>query len=109
MMQYMGYLCRNPDDAPDSDASGFNFWLDKLDAFGGDFHKAQMVKAFIASAGYRQRFAHWGAHLLDPWQPRLNPGRGCFLIISTRIRSLSLADTRAAFSPPLHFAVAPTE
>jgi hypothetical protein len=58
MMQYTGYLRRNPDDAPDADASGFNFWLDKLDAFGGDFHKAQMVEAFITSAEYRQRFGH---------------------------------------------------
>lgn len=58
MMQYISYLRRNPDDAPDSDACGFNFWLDKLDAFGGDFPKVQMVEAFIVSAECRQRFGH---------------------------------------------------
>ena len=49
-MQYFGYLRRDPDEA------GFNFWLSKLKQFGGDFHKAEMVKAFISSDEYRQRF-----------------------------------------------------
>lgn len=49
-MQYFGYLRRDPD------TSGFNFWLNKLNSFNGDFIKAEMVKAFIASAEYRQRF-----------------------------------------------------
>jgi hypothetical protein len=55
-MQYFGYLRRNPDDAPDSDFSGFRFWLAKLDEFRGDFSKAEMVKAFISSTEYRKRF-----------------------------------------------------
>ena len=38
------------------DFSGYNFWLAKLDSFGGDFHAAEMVKAFIASTEYRKRF-----------------------------------------------------
>lgn len=42
-MQYFGYLHRNPDEGPDHDFSGFNFWLDKLNTFGGDFHRAEMV------------------------------------------------------------------
>jgi glucose/arabinose dehydrogenase len=56
LMQYFGYLRRNPDDAPNTDFSGYNFWLAKLDSFGGDFHAAEMVKAFISSIEYRQRF-----------------------------------------------------
>ena len=56
LMQFFGYLRRNPDDAPDSDYTGYDFWLSKLEQFGGDFQKAEMVKAFIFSAEYRQRF-----------------------------------------------------
>ena len=56
LMQYFGYLRRNPNDAPDGDFSGYNFWLNKLNQFGGDFVRADMVKAFIVSGEYRQRF-----------------------------------------------------
>jgi len=49
-MEYFGYLRRDPDTA------GFNFWLNKLNAFGGNFIAAEMVKAFISSSEYRQRF-----------------------------------------------------
>jgi hypothetical protein len=56
LMQYFGYLQRNPNDPPDSDYSGFNFWLAKLNQFNGDFIAAEMVKAFISSTEYRHRF-----------------------------------------------------
>ncbi|HEY6806774.1 MAG TPA: Calx-beta domain-containing protein [Pyrinomonadaceae bacterium] len=56
LMQYFGYLRRNPDDAPDTDYSGYNFWLDKLNQFEGNFVSAEMVKAFIVAGEYRQRF-----------------------------------------------------
>jgi TolB protein len=56
LMQYFGYLQRNPDEAPDTDMRGFNFWLSKLNQFGGDYVKADMVKAFINSTEYRARF-----------------------------------------------------
>jgi cytochrome c peroxidase len=56
LMQYFGYLRRNPNDAPDSDYSGYNFWLNKLNALNGNFQNAEMVKAFITSIEYRQRF-----------------------------------------------------
>ena len=56
LMQYFGYLRRDPDAAPDSDFSGYNFWLGKLNQFGGNFIEAEMVKAFISSAEYRGRF-----------------------------------------------------
>jgi hypothetical protein len=69
LMQYLGYLRRNPNEAPDSDYSGFDFWVSKLSAFsaaGEDVRdsqiaerrvlRAQMVTAFIVSSEYRQRF-----------------------------------------------------
>jgi len=56
LMQYYGYLRRNPNDPPDSDFSGYDFWLGKLNSFGGDFRRAEMVKAFITSTEYRGRF-----------------------------------------------------
>ena len=56
LMQYFGYLRRDPDAAPDSDLSGYNFWLNKLNQFGGNYINGEMVKAFITSFEYRQRF-----------------------------------------------------
>ena len=56
LMEFFGYLRRNPDGAPDGDFRGWKFWLDKLNSFDGDFVKAEMVKAFIASDEYRHRF-----------------------------------------------------
>ena len=56
LMQYFGYLRRNPTDAPDSNDNGYQFWLAKLNQFGGNFVKAEMVKAFITSTEYRSRF-----------------------------------------------------
>jgi parallel beta-helix repeat protein len=55
LMEYYGYLRRDPDANPDSDMSGYNFWLDKLNKFG-DYQSAEMVRAFVISAEYRQRF-----------------------------------------------------
>lgn len=70
LMQYFGYLRRNSDDAPDNNFSGYDFWLNKMNAFsqpGEDVRneqvalarvkRAEMVKAFLASGEYRQRFA----------------------------------------------------
>jgi hypothetical protein len=56
LMQYFGYLRRDPDAAPDTDFRGYQFWLDKLNEFGGDYIRAEMVKAFITSLEYQQRF-----------------------------------------------------
>jgi hypothetical protein len=55
LMQYFGYLRRNPNDPPDSDYSGYAYWLAKLNQFGGNYQDADMVKAFISSTEYRQR------------------------------------------------------
>jgi hypothetical protein len=56
LMQYFGYLRRDPDSGPDTDFNGYNFWLSKLDEFRGDWRAAEMVKAFVSSAEYRKRF-----------------------------------------------------
>lgn len=47
IMEYIGYLRRDPDDP------GFNFWLGVLNA---NNDQNQMVNAFISSGEYRQRF-----------------------------------------------------
>jgi hypothetical protein len=70
LMEYYGYLRRNPDDAPDNNFSGYDFWLHKMDQFSvtgedvrnesvalGRVKRAEMVKAFLVSGEYRQRFA----------------------------------------------------
>jgi len=56
LMQYFGYLRRNPNDSPDGNLDGYNFWLTKLTQFNGDYSGAEMVKAFITSGEYRRRF-----------------------------------------------------
>jgi hypothetical protein len=55
-MEYFGYLRRDPNSGQDRDFSGYNFWLDKLDRFDGNFQEAEMVKAFLTSSEYRSRF-----------------------------------------------------
>jgi CSLREA domain-containing protein len=50
MMEYFGYLRR------DADAPGFQYWLDKLTRAGGNYEQSEMVKAFIVSGEYRDRF-----------------------------------------------------
>ncbi|HYW69877.1 MAG TPA: hypothetical protein VE961_02510, partial [Pyrinomonadaceae bacterium] len=56
LMEYFGYLRRNPDDAPDADYTGYDSWLKKLDQVNGDFVRSEMVQAFISSDEYRKRF-----------------------------------------------------
>jgi hypothetical protein len=56
LMQYFGYLQRNPSDPPNTNLEGYNFWLNKLNEFGGDFRRAEMVKSFLVSGEYRERF-----------------------------------------------------
>jgi hypothetical protein len=69
MMQYFGYLRRNPDAAPDGSFGGFDFWLQKLDSFSlpsedveddavalARIRRAEMIKAFLISSEYVRRF-----------------------------------------------------
>jgi len=53
LMQYFGYLRRDPDQ------SGYAYWLGKLEQFGGDYRRAEMVKAFLSATEYRDRFRQW--------------------------------------------------
>jgi hypothetical protein len=56
LLQYHGYLRRNPTDPPNTDDSGYQFWLGKLLQFNGNYVAAEMVKAFITSDEYQRRF-----------------------------------------------------
>jgi hypothetical protein len=56
LMQYLGYLRRDPNSGGDPDYTGYDFWLQKLNNHGGDFHAAQMVRSFIVSGEYLNRF-----------------------------------------------------
>lgn len=58
LAEYFGYLRRNPNDPPEStlDYTGYDFWLTKLNQFNGNYINAEMVKAFLSSIEYRQRF-----------------------------------------------------
>jgi len=56
LMEYFGYLQRDPNSGRDVDFTGYNFWLEKLNRFSGNFENAEMVKAFLSSGEYRGRF-----------------------------------------------------
>ncbi len=56
LMQFVGYLRRDPNSGQDTDYTGYDFWLQKLTNHGGDFHAAQMVRSFIVSGEYIGRF-----------------------------------------------------
>jgi subtilisin family serine protease len=56
LMQFFGYLRRDPNSGQDTDYTGYDFWLSKLLQFNGNYIQAEMVKAFITSTEYRQRF-----------------------------------------------------
>ena len=51
LVHYFGYLRRNPDDAPDFDLKGLNFWRDRLDGWG-DYRT--ISRAFIESLEYKE-------------------------------------------------------
>ena len=56
LVQYFGYMRRNPNDPQDTDHTGYEFWLTKLNQFNGNFIQAEMVKAFLDSNEYKRRF-----------------------------------------------------
>lgn len=53
LTEHFGFLRRNPDDPPDNDMSGYNWWLGQYNT-----HNDQngMITAFITSIEYRARF-----------------------------------------------------
>ena len=50
LVHFFAYLRRNPDDAPDFDLKGFNFWRDRLNSWG-DYRTISV--AFLESEEYR--------------------------------------------------------
>ena len=42
-------LRRNPNDPQDTDYTGYDFWLTKLNQSNGNFILAEMIKAFLSS------------------------------------------------------------
>jgi hypothetical protein len=89
LMQYLGYLRRDPWDWPDN-GDGYSFWLAKLERFGGDWRAAEMVKAFIDSFEYRRRFHEPAteAALGSPF--KLRPGE--LVVVQPDKLKLSLLD-----------------
>jgi len=56
LMQFFGYLRRDPNTGNDTDYTGYDFWLTKLNQFNGNFQNADMVKSFIVAGEYKGRF-----------------------------------------------------
>lgn len=69
LMQYFGYLRRDPDEPPDNNFVGYFFWLDKMNQFTlpgenvrdegvalSRVKRAEMVRSFLISNEYRLRF-----------------------------------------------------
>jgi hypothetical protein len=52
LVHFFGYLRRNPDEAPDRDLSGLNFWRQILDRWGD---QRSISRAFLESAEYKNR------------------------------------------------------
>jgi hypothetical protein len=52
LCHYFGYLRRNPDDPPDRDLAGYNFWLGQLDRTG-DYRG--VTRAFIEADEYKRQ------------------------------------------------------
>ena len=71
LMQYFGYLRRSPNDSPDTNHTGYEFWLGKLNDFHGDFVQAEMVKAFLDSTEYNRRFLFIPCWCWERRRPRL--------------------------------------
>ena len=67
LMQYFGYQRRNPNDPPEagSNFDGYNFWLNKLNQFNGDYIGADMVKAFQVNTGRGSRPESWSRNRLS--------------------------------------------
>jgi hypothetical protein len=52
LLHYFGYLRRDPDDAPDGNLSGFNFWVRELEVSGD---VGRLARGFMASGEYEHR------------------------------------------------------
>ena len=56
LAEYFGYLQRDANAGQDTDFTGLEHWLGKLEGHGGNYVEAEMVKAFLDSTEYRKRF-----------------------------------------------------
>lgn len=52
LLHYFGYLHRNPDDLPDTNLDGFNFWLKEVETTG---EVDRLTRAFMASIEHREK------------------------------------------------------
>lgn len=52
LLHYFGYLRRNPDDPPDRNIDGFNFWLKEVERTG---EVDRLTRAFMASIEHREK------------------------------------------------------
>jgi hypothetical protein len=50
LLHYFGYLHRNPDDPPDKDLRGFNYWLREIEVSGDP---GRLPRAFMVSGENR--------------------------------------------------------
>jgi hypothetical protein len=53
LLHYFGYLHRNPDDPPDRNLDGFNFWLKEIETSGDP---GRLLNAFMASGENKTRW-----------------------------------------------------
>jgi hypothetical protein len=49
LLHYFGYFHRNPDDPPDNNLNGFNFWIREVEKSG---EISRLARAFMASGEY---------------------------------------------------------
>ena len=116
-MQYIGYLRRNPNDPPDGNFNGYNFWLGKLNQFNGNYIQAEMVKAFLSSTEYRSRFQPTSAPTPTPTPtatptptPTLPPDPGSVAPPIDQTISTTVFDSTSFLytgNPPIQTGVAP--
>ncbi len=52
LLHYFGYFHRNPDDPPDNNLNGFNFWIKEVEKSG---EISRLARAFMASGEYEHR------------------------------------------------------
>jgi hypothetical protein len=52
LLHYFGYLHRNPDDPPDRNMDGFNFWLKEVETSG---EVDRLTRAFMASIEHGEK------------------------------------------------------
>ncbi len=52
LLHYFGYFHRNPDDPPDNNLKGFNYWVAEVEKTGD---RSNLMRAFMASGEYEHR------------------------------------------------------